>query len=202
MSQIFISYTGHDREVKNELVSHLEKEKDLKPWDADHDIQSGNIGTIDIFKNLQDSDYFLLVMSKDSKDSKWVEAETYAWFAIRGRKRFFPFRIDDQHKREDFHREIRSIQDIKYDYNKNDSDEVKTEKLNKVTTEIKQIIENQINSKSPRFLKDKKLEINLVTRQLISIFINNINDTLLRIATKKAYRCFSKLNKEERICTG
>lgn len=94
MRQIFISHANNDvRTIEDKLKPYLE-EKGLTPWFSKTCIPSGN-GIIEIYNNLQRSDYFLLVMSENSKTSEWVKAETYAWFAMgRSVKKFLPFRID------------------------------------------------------------------------------------------------------------
>lgn len=181
MCQIFISYSSKDYDlIKKELVPFLEQ-KGLKPWLAKDNIHSGN-GIIEIFENLQRSDYFLLVMSKDSKESKWVKAETYAWFVMeRNDKRFFSFRIDDKHKREDFHPQIPPIQSIKYD--KNNWDDTKKE--------LDKFFLNRDSMNSGNRLSSNEAKQNLLTRQLISIFLRNSDYRSLWEAIKKACENFS-----------
>ena len=180
MPQIFISYTSEDRNIKDRLVLFL-NQMCFNTWNADRDIISGNC-IVEIFDNLQKSDYFLLVMSKDSKDSKWVEAETYAWFAIeKDSKRFLPFRIDQDHKREHFHPKVADSPDIIYD-----------QRIGWDATEqkLKDFFSKRNSSNSGNRWNSPQARQNSVTSSLINIFLNGEDEQLLWKPSKKAYEDF------------
>ena len=89
---IFISYSRQDQAYVNKLVEAL-REQDL-PWWLDNKIDYGDKWTKEIEENLKKCQIFLLVMSRNSLASEWVQRELT--FAQQLKKPIFPLLLDGE----------------------------------------------------------------------------------------------------------
>lgn len=89
---IFISYSRQDQAYVNKLVEALRKQ-DL-PWWLDNKIDYGDQWTREIEENLKKCQVFLLVMSRNSLASEWVQRELI--FAQQLKKPIFPLLLDGE----------------------------------------------------------------------------------------------------------
>ena len=94
----FISYSTKDQLFVDRLYSDLER-RGIRCWFARDDLPIGN----PILKNVHDAirsrDKFILVLSRNSIDSNWVEKEVLTAFEeedSRGQTVLFPVRLDDE----------------------------------------------------------------------------------------------------------
>jgi hypothetical protein len=93
----FISYSAKDQEFAERLHADLQN-KDVRCWFAPHDLPIGAKTWDAIDQAMKLRDKLLLILSKNSIDSEWVEDEVQKAFAEeRDRKALvlFPVRIDD-----------------------------------------------------------------------------------------------------------
>jgi uncharacterized protein YjbI with pentapeptide repeats len=93
----FISYSSKDQKFADLLHSQM-RNKQLRVWLATEDLKIGDRFRSTIDEAIRLYDKLLLVLSKDSVDSPWVEAEVEAAFEKeRKQKRtvLFPIRLDD-----------------------------------------------------------------------------------------------------------
>jgi hypothetical protein len=93
----FISYSSKDQEFADLLHSQLQS-KGTRVWLATEDLKIGDKFRAKIDEAIRLYDKLLLVLSKDSVKSPWVEAEVEAAFEKeRKQKRtvLFPIRLDD-----------------------------------------------------------------------------------------------------------
>jgi uncharacterized protein YjbI with pentapeptide repeats len=92
----FISYSSKDQKFADLLHSQM-RNKQLRVWLATEDLKIGDRFRSTIDEAIRLYDKLLLVLSKDSVDSPWVEAEVEAAFEERKQKRkvLFPIRLDD-----------------------------------------------------------------------------------------------------------
>jgi hypothetical protein len=93
----FISYSTHDEEFAERLYADLQN-KGVRCWFDKHDLRIGAKTWNAIDEAIKLRDKLLLILSKDSIDSDWVEDEVQKAFAEeRERKQpiLFPLRIDD-----------------------------------------------------------------------------------------------------------
>jgi hypothetical protein len=93
----FISYSSKDQKFADLLYSQM-RNKQLRVWLATEDLRIGDRFRSTIDEAIHLYDKLLLVLSKDSVDSPWVEAEVEAAFEReRNQKRtvLFPIRVDD-----------------------------------------------------------------------------------------------------------
>ena len=93
----FISYSTKDQKFADLLHSQM-RSRHLRVWLATEDLKIGDRFRSTIDEAIRLSDKFLLVLSKDSVDSTWVEAEVEAAIEKeRKQKRtvLFPIRLDD-----------------------------------------------------------------------------------------------------------
>ena len=74
MSQIFISYSRKDIEFVERLVSDL-KSADLTVWYDLSGLDGGTQWGTEIQRAIKQSQHFLLVLSPNSLESKWVQRE-------------------------------------------------------------------------------------------------------------------------------
>ena len=93
----FIGYSSKDQKFADMLQSQM-RNKQLRVWLATEDLKIGDRFRSTIDEAIHLYDKLLLVLSKDSVDSPWVEAEVEAAFEKeRKQKRtvLFPIRLDD-----------------------------------------------------------------------------------------------------------
>jgi hypothetical protein len=94
---VFISYSSQDEEFANRLHADLQA-KGIRCWFAPEDMKTGDKIRTRIDEAIQIHDKLLLVLSKDSVNSKWVEKEVETAFAKEGTPKetvLFPIRLDD-----------------------------------------------------------------------------------------------------------
>ena len=89
---IFMSHSSHDRDFTTGLAERLQ-EADLRCWVDVDDIPDGSTWIREIQKAVEGCGALLVVMSKDGRESEWVERETL--LAMELRKPLFIARIDD-----------------------------------------------------------------------------------------------------------
>lgn len=92
MRQVFISYSSRDEARANEIVDALEA-KGIECWIAPRDIRVGSNYTRDIPKAIRECRYFLVLLSPDALNSRWVQRETT--HAISSEKSIIPLIIED-----------------------------------------------------------------------------------------------------------
>lgn len=90
---VFISYSSCDELFVKRIIEMIEK-AGLSYWKAPEMIPAGSNYAREIPKAIQRCDIFLLVVSKGSQESIWVEKEVDS--AINYRKTIVPVRIDDE----------------------------------------------------------------------------------------------------------
>jgi TIR domain/Pentapeptide repeats (8 copies) len=93
----FISYSSKDQNFADQMHSQM-RNKQLRVWLATEDLKIGDRFRSTIDEAIRLYDKLLLVLSKDSVDSPWVEAEVESAFEKeRKQKRtvLFPIRLDN-----------------------------------------------------------------------------------------------------------
>ncbi|MBE5963448.1 MAG: toll/interleukin-1 receptor domain-containing protein [Lachnospira sp.] len=90
---VFISYSSYNDLFVNRIIEMIEK-AGLLYWKAPEMIPAGSNYAKEIPKAIQSCDIFLLVVSKESQESIWVEKEVDS--AINYRKAIVPVKIDDE----------------------------------------------------------------------------------------------------------
>lgn len=91
MASVFISYSRKDREFADRIVGYL-KEKGHKIWMDKDRILGGAKYPQEIAAGIGASDFILLLISKNSIGSKWVEREIY--YALSKNKKIVPLLMD------------------------------------------------------------------------------------------------------------
>lgn len=94
----FISFSSADKEFVTMLVADLRRHG-IRCWFSDDCLRIGARTRREIDKAIRAHDKLLVVMSKNSIRSTWVEREVEMGFAeenIRGANVLFPIRLDDQ----------------------------------------------------------------------------------------------------------
>lgn len=95
--RVFISHSSKDKPFVESLVEQLQH-LGVETWFDAHQLQPGDSIVQGIQSGLSDSDYLVLVLSKHSIASRWVQAEFNAAFVrdVEGKgTRIIPIRIDD-----------------------------------------------------------------------------------------------------------
>lgn len=90
---VFISYSSKDNEYVSQLADKL-KESGISYWKAPEMIMGGSNYAKEIPKAIAQCSVFMLVLSKTSQESMWVEKEIDT--AICHKKVILPIRIDDE----------------------------------------------------------------------------------------------------------
>jgi TIR domain len=76
-SRVFISYANQDKPFVRKLINELEKHN-LSVWFDEQEIKVGDSIVAKISEGLRDSDYLVVVLSKASVTSSWVQEELNA----------------------------------------------------------------------------------------------------------------------------
>lgn len=108
---VFVSYSSKDRRFVNEIVSELET-MGICCWKAPENIPAGSSYAREIPKAIANCEVFLLMLSKTSQDSIWVEKETDN--AITNRRNMIPFVLDDAPLNDAFRFYLNNVQMISY----------------------------------------------------------------------------------------
>lgn len=111
MRQVFISYSSKEANQANEIVATLEKQG-IKCWIAPRDIRVGSNYTKDIPRAIDECPCFLLVLSRESQKSKWVNKELTR--AINQDKRIMPLMIESFSVNESFEFLLEDVQTRPY----------------------------------------------------------------------------------------
>ncbi|MCM1159125.1 MAG: TIR domain-containing protein [Bacteroidales bacterium] len=108
---VFVSYSSRDGKYVNPIVKLLE-ESGIYCWKAPEMIPAGSSYAREIPRAIKDCSVFLLMLSKTSQDSIWVEKEIDN--AISNRKDIIPFQLDETPLNETFRFYLNNVQMISY----------------------------------------------------------------------------------------
>ena len=108
---VFISYSSKDVDEVNEVINML-KEADISYWRAPEMIPVGSNYAKEIPRVISQCDIFLLIISKESQNSIWVEKEID--FAINNRKTIVPLNLTNEKLSDMFAFYLNNIQMIYY----------------------------------------------------------------------------------------
>jgi hypothetical protein len=92
MGHIFISYSTKDVDYAEKLVNALRREG-FNPWVDRKELSAGTLWLTRLDKQISTCDAYILIMSRNSKASKWVPDELVA--AKSKGKKIFPLLLDD-----------------------------------------------------------------------------------------------------------
>ncbi len=109
--KVFISYSSKDNVYAESMVSIL-KELGVSHWKAPEMIPAGSNYAKEIPKAIRESDFFLLLISKHSQESIWVEKELDT--AINHRKKIIPIRVDEEPLGDMYQFYLNNVQMIPY----------------------------------------------------------------------------------------
>jgi hypothetical protein len=78
----FISYSTRDKDFVQRLAADLRNQSEIDLWFDQWEINPGDRIPEKIEKGLSEAALFLLVLSPDSVDSRWVDYERQAWLTL------------------------------------------------------------------------------------------------------------------------
>lgn len=108
---VFISYSSRNRGFVSRIITTLEN-MDVRYWKAPEMIPAGSSYAREIPQAIQNCAIFLLVLSKTSQESIWVEKEIDS--AICNRKVIIPFQIEEMELNDTFRFYLNNVQMISY----------------------------------------------------------------------------------------
>lgn len=108
---VFISYSSRDGKFVNEVV-HMLEEMGVSCWKAPEMIPAGSSYAKEIPRAIRECEVFLLMLSRTSQDSIWVEKEIDC--AISNHKNIIPFQINAVALNETFRFYLNNVQMISY----------------------------------------------------------------------------------------
>lgn len=111
---VFVSYSSKDRIIVNQIVEMIEG-MGISCWKAPECIPAGSSYAREIPKAIAGCEVFLLMLSKTSQDSIWVEKEIDN--AITNRKTIIPLALDDEPLNDAFLFYLNNVQMISYYHN-------------------------------------------------------------------------------------
>ena len=111
MPQVFISHCTEDRDIiEEEIIPCLQDEVKVEFWYAPFRIRTAENWERSIRDGLENSDWFIVVMSPRSAKSDWVRQEVH-WAMEERKGRIVPLLLETCNK-DDFHVGLRAIQAI------------------------------------------------------------------------------------------
>ena len=131
-STVFVSYSSKNIEVANYIVSRLQK-LNISYWKAPEMIPAGSSYAKEIPRAIQNCQIVLLVLSKASQESIWVEKEIDS--AICNRKVIIPFQIEEMELNDTFRFYLNNVQTVMYYQDKEEAFKMLRAKLAPVATE-------------------------------------------------------------------
>src|SRR5205823_2589682 len=112
MAKVFISHSSEDRVfVETELLSLL-RNNQIDTWYSQEDIHTADQWEQSIRKGLEDSDWFLVVMSPRSATSPWVRREVH-WAIEERPNRVVPVLLETCDPK-DWHLGLRELQYVDF----------------------------------------------------------------------------------------
>lgn len=112
---VFVSYSSEDYKFVNIIVNML-KEEGISYWKAPEMIPAGSSYAREIPRAIKKCEVFLLILSRTSQRSIWVEKEIDN--AISHHKTIIPFQIDDIPLNDTFRFYLNNVQMISYAFDK------------------------------------------------------------------------------------
>ncbi len=97
-STVFISHSSTDKPFAKKLMNELSQDKSLKFWIDENEILVGDDIQKSITKNLQQSDYLLVIISDNSIKSNWVNFEVSQFIGFAEGKNIIPIIISKDGK--------------------------------------------------------------------------------------------------------
>lgn len=120
---VFVSYSSEDRKLVNTIVQMMKQEQ-IAYWKAPEMIPAGSSYAREIPRAIKECEVFLLVLSRTSQKSIWVEKEIDS--AISHRKTIIPFQVDDVPLNDTFKFYLNNVQMISCAVDKDEAyDELK-----------------------------------------------------------------------------
>lgn len=147
--QIFISYSSKDKELVDQIVKKLE-DLPVVLWRAPESITPGNNYAREIPQAIRESMVFLLMLSRNSQQSIWVEKEIDS--AVSERVHIIPLQLDDEPLSDVYRFYLNNVQTLYYMDSPKDA-------LERVRQQIRRVVELQSQEGSASSAdNDKKSE--------------------------------------------
>lgn len=108
--KVFISHSTKDRDFVEQHIVGLLESNGIATWYSKVSIQSASEWERSILNGLEQSSWFLIVMSESSNQSEWVKDEVF-WAIDHRQSKIIPVLID-QVEMSDFHIRLRRIQAV------------------------------------------------------------------------------------------
>lgn len=196
---VFVSYSSEDRKLVNTIVQMM-KEEQIAYWKAPEMIPAGSSYAREIPRAIKECEVFLLVLSRTSQKSIWVEKEIDS--AISHRKTIIPFQIDDVPLNDTFKFYLNNVQMISYAVDQDEAyQELKRQlrqllgrdEVDKIVCSA-DIVEEEVNVKPntkqvPRRSSSRRADSNALRMNRIPLECDHCGSKLLENITMGTYRC-------------
>lgn len=142
---VFVSYSSEDCALVNTIVNMM-KGEGLYYWKAPEMIPAGSSYAREIPRAIKECEVFLLILSRTSQKSIWVEKEIDS--AISHRKTIIPFQIDDIPLNDTFRFYLNNVQMISYALDKEVALEELKRQLNQLVKGIESVPEEVVTEEA------------------------------------------------------
>lgn len=186
---IFISYSSKDSQFVEEILAVL-RELGLAYWKAPEMIPAGSNYAREIPEVIRRCDFVLLVLSKDSQESIWVEKEIDT--AINYRKRIVPVKLDKEPLNTIFKFYLNNVQMVSMGLDKERFFEEFKLSILKFVSKDKKIIEenNEFNvSDTPKKMAVRRANTLSVNKVPVECKVCGGGLELVSIGTYSCVRC-------------
>lgn len=138
VKSVFVSYSSEDHALVNTIVDMMKKEG-ICYWKAPEMIPAGSSYAREIPRAIKECEVFLLILSRTSQKSIWVEKEIDS--AISHRKTIIPFQIDDIPLNDTFRFYLNNVQMISYAMDKGNAVEELKRQLSQLVKETEDVVQ-------------------------------------------------------------
>lgn len=188
---VFVSYSSEDRKFVNTIVQMMKEEK-IAYWKAPEMIPAGSSYAREIPRAIKECEVFLLVLSRTSQKSIWVEKEIDS--AISHRKTIIPFQIDDIPLSDTFKFYLNNVQMISYDTYKEEAlDDLKRQLIqlmgDKDVASRSTVQMEPVKQSVPRRRTARAADSNALRMNRIPLECDHCGSKLLENVTMGTYRC-------------
>jgi len=207
---VFVSYSSEDRKLVDTIVKMM-KQEGISYWKAPEMIPAGSSYAREIPRAIKECEVFLLVLSRTSQKSIWVEKEIDN--AISHRKTIIPFQIDDIPLNDTFRFYLNNVQMISYALNGEEAMEELKDHLLQLVKPVEQVVEEKNNQMQrveeevasvsgamkaevkaepkqfPRRSMSRKADSNALRMNRIPLECDHCGSKLLENITMGTYRC-------------
>jgi len=185
--KVFISYSSNNY-IEAEAIKKLLEEEGISYFKAPEMIPAGSNYAREIPKAIAACTIFLILISKDSQNSMWVEKELDC--AMNQKKKIVPVMLDQMPLNDVFRFYLNNVQMMAYVEPKNETGYALMARIGALLNEDKSFKEESGLSDEEKIIKEETRRLNAVSTNQIPVECNSCGSGL-RLKYRGSYECVS-----------